>query len=111
MTKIFGGCPIKIFAEGIVYLPKSYWQYFGINPQKDKIIREDREKSVVFHPYELRHLKDNESVKKVYFGRVHIHHMWMILNHIKTGDTLWLAGTEEGLVLAAYQSVFSSDKL
>jgi len=102
MANIIGGCPIKIFHNGLLYIPKGYWSYYGINSERDKIIREDREKTIVFSHFEQRELKDNESIKKIYMGRAHIHPMWMKLNKVKAGEILWLIGTDEGLVLSVH---------
>jgi hypothetical protein len=73
--------------------------YFGICYDRDYVIHEYMCCSVILHPYAKRKLKDNESHKLVFIGKINVNPLWMRMNELNPGDTLWLTGTEEGLVI------------
>ena len=99
MVNIIGSCPVKIFTQGVIYIPKAFWKYYGINYDRDEIIREDKSNSVIIRKYEKRELKANESVKSVFLGKTNVNPLRIRMNELKAGDTLWLTGTEKGMIL------------
>jgi hypothetical protein len=99
------GIPIKIFKGDLIYIQKSFWLQYGINPEHDRVIRVEAADRITFRRFQPGLLQGNEKALHVYLRSIHILPAWMARNSLKIGDTVWLIGTEGGLTIMAHQSL------
>lgn len=85
--------PAKTFTQGVIYISKTFWSFYGIHYDKDK------SSSVIIRKFKKRELKQNESVKVIYFGKIKVNPLWVRMNELNPSDILWLTGTEDSMIL------------
>jgi hypothetical protein len=98
VSRIFG-IPLKIFKGSVIYIPKSFWAQYDINPQHDWVIRSEYEDRLNFRKFRPGTLCKNETVRNVFLCSVHIHPGWMEKIGLEINDTVWLIGTETGIII------------
>lgn len=97
MSKILG-VPVKICADYSIYVPKTFWHYYGISTN-DQVIREEITNKVIFRCPWPRQLLPSEKLLRVHQGKVHIRPEWLIRHSLSVGDEVWLIGMRDGLVI------------
>lgn len=90
------GIPIKIFKGNLIYIPKTFWKHFAIQPNHGQVVREETDNWLVFRKYQPKQSEDAKKVLLVYKSSIHIQAEWMNKNELNVGDTVWLFGTSDG---------------
>ncbi|MVB10143.1 hypothetical protein CAFE_08200 [Caprobacter fermentans] len=90
------GIPIKIFKGNLIYIPKTFWKHFAIQPNHGQVIREETDNRLIFRKYRPEQFPDVKKVLLVYRSSIHVQLEWMSKNELNVGDTVWLFGTSDG---------------
>lgn len=97
MNKILG-IPLKIASDNSVYIPKSFWTFYGFSTD-DQVIREEMPDRIVFRCPWPRQLLPSEKILRVSQGRVHLRRTWLEQHKLAINDKVWLIGTRDGFII------------
>lgn len=94
------GFPAKLFKNNHIYIPKEYLRFYGISERKDKLLLSKSDRQLFYQPIlddGIEHRKD--TTPSIIGGLTILPVDWVRRNQLKTGDTLFLLGTTEGLLV------------
>lgn len=94
------GFPLKLFNHNMIYLPMEYLRYYGISVQKDKLLLVKFDRSLLYKPLpSVSTLYSQKDVVSIRIGLTTIPAAWIRQNKLKKGDTLFLLGLADGLIV------------
>lgn len=94
------GFPLKLFSHNMIYLPMEYLRYYGISVQKDKMLLVRSDHSLLYKPLPSDStLYDQKDVVSIRIGLTTIPAPWIRKNQLQKGDTLFLLGLANGLIV------------
>ncbi len=100
------GSPLKISSLKVIYFPKLYLEYFGIDTRNDIVIRENHEDYFIYRPHTERPLADNEEKIVVRACSTYIPAEFVHRNRLLPGkDSLYLIGIGDGLKVSVSKQV------
>lgn len=95
------GIPIKIYQGNLIYISKTYWLHYGIEPYHGCVAREEQDGRLIFRSRLPEEVPDVGTPLYVH-NSVNIRPAWMKKNGLHIGDKLWLYGTSDGPAVSVH---------
>lgn len=96
------GFPAKLFINNRVYIPKEYLRLYGLSEKSDDLFLTTSNQQLFYRPAFLcRREAPCGNYCSIIGGLVTLPVSWVRKNRLKRGDTLFLLGTTEGILILA----------
>lgn len=100
------GVPVKISAQGAIYIPVNYMIAIGIDRYYDYLIRRELDRQFIYCPYQKRPLLQNEVIVNLRAGVTYLPVHWLNASGLIPGrDSLYMVGVDDGLLCSVTKRI------
>ncbi len=94
------GLPLKIFSNHQIYIPMEYLRYYGISEKHDRMLLFKSEHSLFYRPLPTNGIEySKRETVSIRVGLTPLPVGWVRQNGLNRGDTVFLLGMTDGLLL------------